>query len=66
MRRMNLNPELSGPKKFAIKPMSVEEAAMQMDLLGHDFFVFTNANTEQVNVVYKRKDGNYGLIEPTF
>ncbi|ACL70395.1 ribosome hibernation-promoting factor, HPF/YfiA family [Halothermothrix orenii] len=59
-------PRIVRTKKFAIKPMSVEEAAMQMDLLGHDFFVFTNANTEQVNVVYKRKDGNYGLIEPTF
>lgn len=53
-------------KKFAIKPMDAQEAVMQMDLLGHDFFVFSNANTEEVNVVYKRKDGNYGLIEPTF
>lgn len=53
-------------KRFAIKPMSVEEAVMQMNLLGHSFFVFMNAETEQVNVVYVRKDGNYGLIEPTF
>ncbi|WP_408955710.1 ribosome hibernation-promoting factor, HPF/YfiA family [Natroniella sp. ANB-PHB2] len=52
-------------KSFAIKPMPVEEAVMQMDLLDHDFFVFSNANTEEVNVVYKRNDGNYGLIEPT-
>ncbi|HLV08964.1 MAG TPA: ribosome-associated translation inhibitor RaiA [Halanaerobiales bacterium] len=59
-------PRIVKTKKFAIKPMDVEEAAMQMDLLGHDFFVFSNANTEEVNVVYKRKDGNYGLIEPTF
>lgn len=53
-------------KKFAVKPMPVDEAIMQMDLLGHDFFVFSNAETEEVNVVYKRKDGQYGLIEPTF
>jgi len=53
-------------KRFAIKPMSVEEAAMQMDLLGHNFFVFANDNTNEVNVLYKRKDGNFGLIEPEF
>lgn len=53
-------------KRFAMKPMPVEEAVLQMDLLGHDFFVFSNAETEEVNVVYKRKDGNYGLIEPEF
>ncbi len=51
-------------KRFAVKPMPVEEAVLQMDLLGHDFFVFANAETEDVNVVYRRKDGNYGLIEP--
>lgn len=51
-------------KRFAMKPMSPEEAVMQMDLLGHDFFVFANAETGLVNVVYRRKDGNYGLIEP--
>jgi len=51
-------------KRFAIKPMSPEEAAMQMELLGHDFFVFANAETEQVNVVYRRRGGDYGLIEP--
>lgn len=51
-------------KRFPMKPMDVEEAVMQMDLLGHDFFVFTNAATEEVNVVYRRKGGNYGLIEP--
>ena len=51
-------------KRFPIKPMDVEEAVMQMDLLGHDFFVFTNASTDEVNVVYRRKGGNYGLIEP--
>ncbi|MDI9482162.1 MAG: ribosome-associated translation inhibitor RaiA [Bacillota bacterium] len=53
-------------KRFAIKPMDVEEAILQMNLLGHNFFVFSNSETEEVNVVYKRKDGNYGLIEPEF
>ena len=51
-------------KRFAVKPMSIEEALMQMDLLGHSFFVFSNAESEEVNVVYKRHDGKYGLIEP--
>ncbi|HEY8344733.1 MAG TPA: ribosome-associated translation inhibitor RaiA [Bacillota bacterium] len=59
-------PKVVRTKRFAIKPMSTEEAIMQMDLLGHDFFVYFNADTEEVNVVYKRKDGNYGLIEPEF
>lgn len=53
-------------KRFAIKPMDVEEAILQMNLLGHEFFMFYNAESKQVNVVYKRKDGNYGLIEPDF
>lgn len=53
-------------KRFAVKPMDPEEAVLQMDLLGHNFFVFSNADTDEVNVVYKRKDGNYGLIEPYF
>ena len=53
-------------KRFAIKPMLVEEAIMQMDLLGHSFFVFTNSQSDEVNVVYRRKDGNYGLIEPEY
>lgn len=51
-------------KSFPLKPMIPEEAALQMDLVGHDFFVFINAETDQTNVVYRRKDGNYGLIEP--
>ncbi len=51
-------------KKFDIKPMYPEDACIQMELLGHDFFVFCNAETDQVNVVYKRKGGTYGLIEP--
>ena len=51
-------------KKFATKPYSVEEAIMQMDLLGHTFFAFVNEETEQINVLYLRHDGNYGLLEP--
>jgi putative sigma-54 modulation protein len=51
-------------KQFAVKPMSPEEAVLQMDLLGHDFFVFRNADTGEVNVVYRRRKGGYGLIEP--
>lgn len=58
------NPTVVRTKRFAIKPMPVDEAILQMDLLGHSFFVFLNAETEEVNVVYKRKDGRYGLIEP--
>ena len=53
-------------KKFGIKPMYPEDACIQMELLGHSFFVFSNAETEEVNVVYKRKDGSFGLIEPEF
>ena len=53
-------------KKFGVKPMFPEDACIQMDLLGHNFFVFCNAETDEVNVVYKRKDGAFGLIEPEF
>ena len=53
-------------KKFAMKPMDPEEACVQMELLGHSFYVFLNSETEQVNVVYKRKGNTYGLIEPEF
>ena len=53
-------------KRFAVKPMDVEEACIQMELLGHDFFVFRNAETDEVNVVYKRKGNTYGLIEPEY
>ncbi|MGV8906310.1 MAG: ribosome hibernation-promoting factor, HPF/YfiA family [Acetobacterium sp.] len=59
-------PKVVRTKKFAVKPMNVDEATLQMELLGHDFFVFLNGDTDDVNVVYMRKDGNYGLIEPTF
>ena len=51
-------------KKFGIKPMYPEDACVQMELLGHDFYVFRNAETDEVNVVYKRKGNTYGLIEP--
>ncbi|WP_350344150.1 ribosome-associated translation inhibitor RaiA [Proteinivorax tanatarense] len=51
-------------KRFALKPMMLDEAILQMDLLGHDFFVFKDGETNETSVVYKRKDGNYGLIEP--
>ena len=53
-------------KRFAVKPMSVAEAVDQMELLGHDFFLFFNADSEELNLLYRRKDGNYGLIEPEF
>ena len=52
-------------KQFNMKPMSDEEALLQLELIGHDFFVFVNAESDEVNVIYKRRDGNYGLIEPT-
>ena len=53
-------------KKFGMKPMDPEEACIQMDLLGHNFYVFRNAATDEVNVVYKRKGNTFGLIEPEF
>ena len=60
----DIEDEVVKTKRFAVKPMPVEEAIMQMNMLGHSFYVFSNAETEDVNVVYKRKDGKYGLIEP--
>ena len=51
-------------KRFGMKPMYPEDACVQMELTGHDFFVFRNAETDEVNVVYKRKNNTYGLIEP--
>jgi putative sigma-54 modulation protein len=56
--------EVVRTKSFTLKPMDVEEAVLQMNLLGHDFYVFSNSQTSSVNVVYKREDGKYGLIEP--
>ncbi|MBO4383855.1 MAG: ribosome-associated translation inhibitor RaiA [Clostridia bacterium] len=57
-------PKVVKVKRFSIKPMSEEEAILQMDLLGHSFFVFMNSETNDINVLYRRKDGNLGLIEP--
>ena len=56
--------EIVKTKKVAVKPMAAEEAILQLELLGHDFFVFTSAETDDVNVLYRRNDGDYGLIEP--
>lgn len=64
VKEVDAGPKIVRTKRFAIKPMDAKEASLQMDLLGHDFFVFLNAETEEVSVVYKRRDGNYGLIEP--
>ena len=58
------SPVIVKTKQFAVKPMTPEEAVLQLELIGHDFFVFQNADTTDVNVVYRRRDGNYGLIEP--
>jgi putative sigma-54 modulation protein len=57
-------PRIVKSKQFAIKPMSPEEAVLQLELVGHDFFVFQNADSGDMNVVYRRRDGAYGLIEP--
>lgn len=53
-------------KTFGVKPMSVDEAMLQLELVGHSFFVYQDADTNKVNVMYKRKDGNYGLLEPDY
>lgn len=57
-------PSIVRVKRFILTPMDEEEAAEQMELLGHDFFVFYNSRTAEVNVVYRRRDGNYGLLQP--
>lgn len=57
-------PSIVKTKQFMVKPMTPEEAAMQLDLVGHDFFVFTSSETQETAVVYRRRDGDYGLIEP--
>jgi putative sigma-54 modulation protein len=51
-------------KQFAVGPMTPEDAVLQLELIGHDFFVFRNGDSNEINVVYKRRDGNFGLIEP--
>ncbi|MBO1437603.1 ribosome-associated translation inhibitor RaiA [Meiothermus sp. CFH 77666] len=58
-------PRIVRTKRFNMKPMTPEDATFEMEALGHDFFVFRNSETEQINVIYRRRDGNYGLIEPT-
>ncbi len=62
----NPRPRVIRSQRFAMKPMSVDEAAMQLGLANDNFLAFLNSETEQMNVMYKRKDGNYGLIEPEF
>ena len=57
-------PTIVKTKQFPVKPMTPEEAVLQLELVGHDFFVFENADSGEVNVVYRRRDGDYGLIEP--
>ena len=57
-------PEIVRSKSFELRPMDAEDAAAQMEALDHDFFVFVNSKSEKINVIYRRKDGNYGLIEP--
>ena len=57
-------PAIVRHKTFPVRPMSVEDAAIQMEMLGHSFFAFVNVDTEQINVLYQRKDGNLGLLEP--
>lgn len=57
-------PRIVRVKRFQVTPMDEEEAIEQMELLGHDFFVFFNVNTGNINVLYRRRDGNYGLLEP--
>lgn len=57
-------PVIVKTKQFAVKPMTAEEAALQLELIGHDFFVFRDVESSEVSVVYRRRDGNFGLIEP--
>ena len=57
-------PQIVKTKQFTVKPMSAEEAALQLELVGHDFFVFRHDESDQINVIYRRRDGGYGLIEP--
>ena len=59
-------PRIVRTKRFAIKPMTEEEAVLQLEMLGHSFFVFRNSETDEVNVLYRRNDGDYGLIEPEY
>jgi putative sigma-54 modulation protein len=58
------SPEIVRSKRFEMRPMAPEDAAAQMEALNHDFFMFMNSETDKINVIYRRRDGNYGLIEP--
>lgn len=60
------NTKIEKVKRFDLKPMDAEEAVLEMELIGHNFFVFRNGDTDEVNVVYKRKNNTYGLIEPEY
>ena len=62
--QMPEEPEIVRTKQFALGPMTPEEAVLQLELVGHDFFVFRNADSNEINVVYRRNEGGYGLIEP--
>ncbi len=62
----NKKPRIIRARRYAVKPMSADEAAMQIELMGQDFIVYTDSQTDQVNVLYRRKDGNLGLIEPIY
>ena len=62
--QMPEEPQIVKTKQFAVKPMNAEEAVLQLELVGHDFFVFRDADSNEVNIVYRRRQGGYGLIEP--
>lgn len=62
--QMPEEPQIVRTKQFAVKPMNAEEAVLQLELVGHDFFVFRDADSNEVNIVYRRRQGGYGLIEP--
>jgi putative sigma-54 modulation protein len=61
---MSEEPQIVRTKQFSVKPMTAEEAVLQLELVGHDFFVFRDADSDEVNIVYRRRQGGYGLIEP--
>ena len=62
--QMPEEPQIVKTKQFAVKPMDAQEAVLQLELIGHDFFVFRDADSDEVNIVYRRRHGGYGLIEP--
>jgi putative sigma-54 modulation protein len=64
MAPAELPPRIVRTKRFTVRPMSADEAIEQMELLGHDFFLFYNSDDDQMNVLYRRRDGNYGLLQP--